>query len=67
MHRFNNPTISRDFDAARTLSKQTVTLNINNIVMASKLTVPTLTEHSFSYLHLLEYKGLLYLFSVCRS
>ena len=52
MHRFNNPTISNNFDAARTLSKQTVTLNLNNIVTASKPN-RTLTEHSSSYLHLL--------------
>ena len=52
MHRFNNPTLSSNFDAVWTLNKQTVILNINNIVTASKLN-RTLTEHSSSYLHLL--------------
>ena len=36
MHRFNNSTISGNFYTARTLNKQTVTLNINNIATASK-------------------------------
>ena len=36
MHRFNNSTISSNVDTARTLNKPTATLNINNIVKASK-------------------------------
>ena len=36
MHRFNNPTTSSNFGAARMLSKQTVIMATNNIVTASK-------------------------------
>ena len=36
MHRFNNPTISSNFNAVRTVSKQTVLMTINNIATASK-------------------------------
>ena len=67
MRRVNSPNISSNFDAARTLSKQTVIMGINNIFTAGK-PYSTNTDRAFVLISTpTRKKRLLSLFSMRHS